>query len=309
MRRRLLSPLLPLLVIASGCNDYGYVELQVSDLFQQGGVGHYSDVLFVLDDSASMNEEQDRLLNSFAAFTDVLETTRADFQLGVVTTDADAGAALNSTILDPDNDALTDLFLEAIDVDETGSNVEQGLHQALLAVNPTRNPGFLRTGAELHVVIVSDEDDQSEQTVDFYLHELISLTGEDRVTVHSLVGDMPAGCASGISAADAGPRYLEATETTGGLSGSVCSEDFSPLLGQVGLDVADWNDRFELSRIPRLDSVEVWVDDVLMPQRDTDGWQYGARDNTIVFEGRAIPRPGMAVRVDYEIDVGGGDTG
>lgn len=291
-------------LLATGCNEYGYAELSVTDLFEQAGAGVYSDVLLVVDDSASMAEEQDRLLSSFQGFTDVLESTRADFQLGVVTTDASQGAALRTVVLDPESDDLSQVFLDAIAVGNEGSRVEQGLHQALLAVNPANNPGFLRAGAELHVVVVSDEDDQSEEEVSFYLHELQSLTGEDRVSVHALVGDLPAGCASGVSAADPGPRYLEAVEYTGGRSGSVCAEDYTPLLERVGLDVAQWNDRFVLSRIPRVDSLEVRVDQVLMPQREQDGWTWSAGDNAVVFTGRAIPRPGMAVQVSYEIDMG-----
>ncbi|MCK6502083.1 hypothetical protein L6R53_01530 [Myxococcota bacterium] len=298
-----------------GCNEYGYAELSVTDIFQQGGVGVQSDVLLVVDDSASMADEQERLVAGFAGFTDVLETTSADFQLGIVTTDAQAGATLRGEVLTPESQDLTAAFLEAVAVGTGGDRVEQGLIQALLAANPAINPGFLRPGAELHVLVVSDEDDQGDEEVAWYLHELQSLAGQDRVTVHGLVGDMPAGCASGTSAADPGPRYLEAVGSTGGRRGSVCSVDYTPVLGQVGLDVAQWNDRFVLSRIPEVETLQVRVDQVLMPQREEDGWTWSAGENAVVFTGRAIPRPGMAVQVDYEIDVGGqagtdpGDSG
>lgn len=307
----LLAPTLSVL----GCTEYGYAELSVTDLFQQGGVEVQSDVLLVVDDSASMADEQERLVAGFAGFTDVLETTSTDFQLGVVTTDAEAGAVLRGEVLTPESEDLTQAFLEAVAVGTGGDRQEQGLIQALLAVNPATNPGFLRPGAELHVLVVSDEDDQGEQDVSWYLHELQSLAGQDRVTVHGLVGDMPAGCASGISAADPGPRYLEAVGSTGGRRGSVCSLDYGPVLGQVGLDVAQWNDRFVLSRIPEVATLQVRVDQVLMPQREEDGWTWSAGENAVVFTGRAIPRPGMTVQVDYEIDVGGqagadpGDSG
>lgn len=290
---------------AAGCNEYGYAELSVTDLFQQGGVDVHSDVLLVVDDSASMADEQERLVAGFSGFTDVLETTGTDFQLGVVTTDVLAGATLRGAVLTPETEGLAEAFQAAVAVGTAGDRQEQGLIQALLAVNPSTNPGFLRPGAELHIVVVSDEDDQGEEQVDWYLHELQSLTGQERVTVHALVGDLPAGCASGISAADPGPRYLEAVVTTAGRSGSVCALDYSPVLGQVGLDVAQWNDRFVLSRIPDAQTLQVRVDQVLMHEREEDGWIWSAGENAVVFTGRAIPRPGMAVQVDYEIDIGG----
>ena len=189
-----LAALLVVAATTPGCTDYGYAELSVTDLFQQGGVGQHADILLVIDDSASMREEQDRLIASFSAFTDVLETTAADFQLGVVTTDPQAGATLRA-VIDPQTPDLGAPFGQAIAVGSEGGRVEQGLAQALTAANPATNPGFLRRGAALHIIVVSDEDDQSDQDDEFYVHELQSLAGVDRVTVHALVGDLPAGCA------------------------------------------------------------------------------------------------------------------
>lgn len=291
-----------------GCSDYGYSELTVIDLFQQGGVDQVSDILYVVDDSASMGEELPRLAENFGAFTDVLEDTRIDFQLGVVTTDSSRGATLD-TVLDPDTSDLGEAFLAALAVGDEGSRTEEGLAQALAAANPSVNPGFLRSGAELHVVVVSDEDDQSPEEPAFYAHELTTLTGSDRVTVHGIVGDLPAGCASGTSAASAGPRYLEAIGLTGGLSASICAGDYTEMLRRVGLDIAAWTDTFFLSQLPQRDTMIVRVDGVLMPQREDDGWQYLAGDNAVRFSGRAIPRPGMEIQVEYDRDVGGGDTG
>ncbi|RME24011.1 MAG: VWA domain-containing protein [Deltaproteobacteria bacterium] len=311
-----LSPLLlaAAAALSAGCTDYEYSELTVVDLFQQGGVGQVSDILYVVDDSASMAEERGRLLDNFDAFTEVLEDTRVDFQLGVVTTDATRGAGLVA-LLDDDTDDLAANFLAAIDVGDDGGRIEQGLSQALSAINPSVNPGFLRMGAELHVVVVSDEDDQSPQTPEFYTHEIQALTGVDRATIHGIVGDLPAGCVAGSTAASPGPRYLEAIETTGGLSTSICAADYREMLRRVGLEVANWNDTFLLSRLPVPDTIEVHVDDVAIPQRDEDGWTWSAGDNAIRFHGRSIPRPGMEIRVDYvpdqgeQLDTGTHDTG
>jgi hypothetical protein len=37
-----------------------------------------------------------------------------------------------------------------------------------------------------------------------------------------------------------------------------------------------------------------------MPRREVDGWTYSIGENAVVFTGRAIPRPGMGVRVTYQ---------
>jgi hypothetical protein len=41
------------------------------------------------------------------------------------------------------------------------------------------------------------------------------------------------------------------------------------------------------------------VDDVLVIERDRHGWRYEAGDNTIVFDGYAVPRPGAEIVVRY----------
>lgn len=302
--------LLPLL---AACSDYEVKNVRDEEFFEQPGELVSADILFVVDDSASMDEEQTLLVDNFAAFVAVLEETYADYQIGITTTDvsgADAGV-LRGGVLSPATDDIATAFASAAAVGTGGSREEQGMWAAVLAADPTRNPGFLRGESRFNVVFVSDEDDQSPEPVSTYLEALEALAGEGGLVVHGLVGDLPQGCASGTTAADPGIRYLDAVDITGGWSDSICARDYTPLLTQVGLDVAGWNTTFVLAGIPTVSSLEVEVDDVLIPERETDGWTYSPGENAIVFSGRAIPRPGMGVHVSYTPWVGptGDDTG
>jgi hypothetical protein len=162
----------------------------------------------------------------------------------------------------------------------------------------------MRDAAELHVVVFSDEDDQSPEPVDFYVGQLEDAAGSAGMTVHAIVGDLPEGCASGVTAADPSTRYIEAVELTGGFEDSICAQSYEGILEKVGLDVAGLNDTFLLERLPEEATLQVWVDGVLIPQRDEDGWTYAVGDNALVFTGRAIPRPGMEVFVEYELLAG-----
>ena len=58
-------------------------------------------------------------------------------------------------------------------------------------------------------------------------------------------------------------------------------------------------DTFVLSHEPDLESVEVLVDDVLIPNREVDGWTYDIGENAIVFDRYSIPRPGMEIVINY----------
>jgi hypothetical protein len=53
--------------------------------------------------------------------------------------------------------------------------------------------------------------------------------------------------------------------------------------------------------VPVEDSLEVWVDAVQIFERETDGWLYDVGENAVVFSGRAVPRAGMEVVIDYEL--------
>jgi hypothetical protein len=313
--RALPLHLVALPVLLAACSEYDYADLTRRDSFWQPGESVPVDVLFVVDDSASMDEEQTQLAASFDGFTLVLEQSYADFRLGVVTTDPDQPATFTGPVLTPDTADLAGSFAAAVAVGTSGSRDEQGLARALSAANQAINPDFLRADAQLAVVVFSDEDDHSPETVDWYLHELTVLAGSPGLAVHAIVGDMPAGCVSGISAADPGERYLTAADTTGGLSGSICASDYTDLLTRVAFDITGWNDTFLLTELPEPETLRVWVDSVAIPARDEDGWTYSLGDNAVVFHDRAVPRPGMEVVVEYEIAEGntsssaGADTG
>lgn len=291
---------------AVGCSEYEVANLREQEIFEQPGELRSADILFVVDNSPSMDEEQRLLGENFQAFVAVLTATYADFQIGITTTDvggADAGV-LRGGVLTPLTPDIAAAFEEAVAVGTDGSRDEQGLWAAVLAADPIRNPGFIRDEARLNVVFVSDEDDHSPELVATYINSLTESAGAGGFVAHALVGDLPQGCVSGTTAADAGGRYLEGVASTGGWSDSICADSYATLLTQVGLDVAGWNTTFPLTKVPQPENIVVTVDDVQIAERVVDGWQYSPGDNAIVFAGRAIPRPGMAVKVEFTPWVG-----
>lgn len=283
------------------CSETGLQNFSVHDAWQSPEEGIKADILFVVDDSASMAEEQSRLADNFEAFVRVLDGSRADWRLGITTTDATG--EFRGGILKPNQGDLQAAFEEGVKVGTNGNRNEQGFLSAAMAI--ASNPDFIRKDADLHLVFVSDEDDHSPEPMDFYRESLIENSGTGVAAFHALVGDLPEGCASGSLAAGPGTRYLEAAAATGGLTESICAEDYSPILTHVGLEVAGWQSVFALSNLAAPESLVVKVDGVTIPQRETDGWTYSLGDNAVVFTGRAVPRPGMWIEADYTRWLGG----
>ncbi len=152
------------------------------------------DYLFVVDNSASMGDNQRRLIDSFDVFIEGVQRTQQDLEsvhLGVVTTDqylaqgpgcdhvgglvtrtaghnsseADCGPYAEGHNYMTEADDFSQTFPCAAKVGTTGSSTEAPLQAVTAAVSgPLTEPGacndgFIRDDALLVVVIVTDEDD------------------------------------------------------------------------------------------------------------------------------------------------------
>jgi len=159
------------------------------------------DILFVIDDSGSMGEEQANLVSNFPRFIEILDAYRTDtgnpldYRLGVTTTGKDFTTVINFgggfplppmeiSETGPNGELIQGCgmarkWIEAADSDVSGtfscvaevgtggSSVEMPLlmtEMALTArVSDGSNAGFLREDALLAVVILTDEDDCSRE--------------------------------------------------------------------------------------------------------------------------------------------------
>ena len=278
-------------LLLTGCVDYDVVRKQDVEIFKQpvreGGV----DILWVVDSSFSMDEEQVQLASHAATFITFLSTAPVDFKLGVTTTDVAAGGMLIGPLLATDTPSLTAAFVDQVTGIGEGDRTEVGFLTAVAAAES----GQLRPGADLEIVFFTDEDDQSELTPASFIDALDSAHPEGRVVVNAITGDLPDGCASIAAAADPAPRYVDAQERTGGLRESICSYDYDAMLERMALNVLGLEVRFMLAELPELATMEVRVDGALVHRRDRHGWRYDAGDNSIVFDGYAVPPPGATI--------------
>ncbi len=311
MRGRPILALIALLASA-GCQEYGLDEVLYTDVFDQGSdEDTVADLLFVVDNSGTMSEEQHRLASSLGGLMVLLDETLADFRLGVITTDVedpDHRGRLQGEppVLGPDTPDLPGAFVANAHVGTGGSRDEQGLTALGLAmteaVDAGYNGGFFRPGARLHAVVVSDEDDHGEDGVEELLSQLaVDVPDSAQFAVHAIVGDVPDGCLAPDAVADPGPRYLEAARRSEGYSGSICLADWTPLLESIGLAALGLQDTFPLSHEPDQSTIEVRVDGVQIPERESDGWTYEPGINAVVLHGGAVPRPGMQVVITYTL--------
>jgi hypothetical protein len=294
------------------CVDYAVTRSQRLDVWTQPDRDDPVDILWVLDNSASMSEEHASLTQHAASFSDTLAAAELEFRLALVTTDpADIGEQQGST-MNEGSVGLTEMFQAAVAATGlAGTRDEAGFEAASAGASALVYPDFARESANLEVIFYSDEDDQSDIDVAGFLGELELTRPGMTARVNAIVGDEPAGCASALAAADPGTRYIAARTASGGVRESICVNDMGAMLERVANQAIGLNTTFVLTDLPLLNTLIVKIDDAEIPRRDEDGWRYDGRENAIVFAGWSIPRPGDRVTATYFNWTGGPlpDTG
>lgn len=297
-----------LLVGLLACSQVQVVAIDQGDTFTQEGGHVTTDILWVIDDSGTMSEEQQALALSLPTFLNALLQADIDFHLGVIRTDAsnpDTAGILQGepNILTRETPELATEFAETAAVGINGEREERGFSAVLTALELDSpglpNAGFVRSDAELAVLFVSDEDDQSDETVGSFVQRLQRHKGSQRLSLHALVGDVPMGCSASTGAADAGTRYLQAVDATDGVSSSICGE-LKPWMKAVVQHLAHLQDTFPLSKVPDPGSIEVRVEDVLLHEREVDGWTYLPDINAVRISGTPMPEAGQTISIVYD---------
>lgn len=287
-----------------------------------------TDVLFVVDDSASMVAEQNALGRNFTAFLEAANDGLADFHIGVTTTDispegergrlvplrapGEPAAARSAHIVTRASlpnpvEAFRQNALVGID----GALVEQGLEAAALALTAPLtardgdNQGFLREDASLALVFVSDEDDGSARPTAVYADLFRSLVDDDpnRVSASAIVGPEDTGCQGAEGRATAGNRYIEVVRELRGRVESICTTDWGDALARLSGVAFGLRSRFVLTARPESEP-EVTVDGAPRPRINAVGeetWSVDGEDGVLTFGRSFTPREGAIIEVTYPV--------
>ena len=292
-------------------------SIQVDLLKQSDGV---VDILWVVDDSGSMVNERKKLVSNFSRFLQELLALRVDFQMGVTSIVFADGGRLrgNVKILKNATPNPQQVFGDNTTFPDSRSRWEQGLRMTQFALSsPNIDPGgpnfgFLRPNAALAIIAVTNEDDSSFGTTDYYARVFRGLKGkgnENLVTFSVIGGTLPNGCVppgeAGLYGSLAEPafRYAEVASKTGGVIGSICDVSFEQTLVRIAQALNTLKRVFPLTLKPIANSVRVTVLDgattIVVPNDPVTGFQYRVDTNSVVFLGTFIPPPGSTVRIEY----------
>ncbi len=268
-----------LLVAAMGCRSEGGIQgaaqgptvanpptqepIVVVDRFRQI-VQPRVDVLFVVDNSSSMGDEQQALALNFPLFLAYFLNSGLDYHIGVVATDVElpqysgrlrSGQGVH--FIDPHTpnpEAVFNQMVAGLGV-ITGSE-ESGRAAAYMALEVNRdhpdNHGFYRDYADLHVIFVSDTDDNSlSPAYGEFLSWADNLKPDEHDVVFHAIVQRPGDTGCGFLRP--GFAYLDYVNHTGGVQGSICESDWTPVLDALGLQSTGLKQEFFLRNLPELD--------------------------------------------------------
>jgi hypothetical protein len=291
-------------------NQFGIAHLGATnqDEFAQDG-NNATDILWVVDNSCSMSEEQGSLAVNFAAFVQIVEALDMDYQIAVTTTDvADQGQFQGSVpIITTSTPDPAGTFAANSSLGVNGSGIEQGLDGAYLALtSPNIDPGganygFLRDGAGLRIIFVSDEAEQSTMLpspADFASYFQGLKPNPDHVILSDISGGL-AGCNGSGGSAGAGAGYVQASQLTGGISASICDPNWVSTLSSLAWLSLSVADTFELSQTPVEDTIEVRLStNGINFVPIFVGWTYDSALNAVVFDSDHVPDNGDVIQIE-----------
>ncbi len=275
----------------------------VTDEFIQEG-NNQTDILWVVDNSCSMIEEQGQLADDFSNFISIVDAEAVDYHIAAVTTDS-AQFLGQTKVITHSTPNGEQVFADNCQVGTNGDTTERGLlygWEALqLAVNNTApNTGFYRTVAGLRVVFVSDEMDGSSGDPLDYVADYQSLKSNPNHVILSAIcgtdGTQAEMCWGSGGQAMGGHGYVDAALATGGLLGSICESDWSTTLTSLGWMSLSLADTLPLSQEPIPSTITVDINGVHLNQ----GWYYDAVINSVVLEPDYVPGDGDQVEITYQ---------
>lgn len=285
----------------------------VSDLTQTDVIVQVTtpkvDILWMIDNSCSMSNEQSDLTENFPYFMDYFLGSGLDYHIAITSSDVSNGSNYPGaegtlvvrngiSVIETDTPNQVPQFQAMAGLGVSGRFPERGLAATYLALEvkvDTVNAGFYRDEAALHTIIISDEPDYtlaSTITQPEYVDWYDGLKPEtDMRTFSAIINGR------------VGTKYRDTAVQVGGIVWDLEQENWPALLEQLGLQAAGLKREYFLSQRPVPGTLEVSVETptgaVLRFDEDEE-YTYDPTRNSITFV-EFIPEALSKVVLHYEL--------
>ncbi len=271
------------------------------------------DVLWTIDNSCSMSEEQAALTQNFQTFMNFFLGSGLDYHVGVISTDDNdqnhmgkLREVATQRWIDEDTADPINVFSGMANLGTSGSATESGRSTTYRAIELRKdlyNAGFIREEAGLHIIVISDEQDSSGNdpiTRNEFGEYLRNLRPEEgMVTFSSIVN--PPNCGLCGGGGTPGTEYIAVTDYVGGIFWDIRDADWAQVLEQLGVQAAGLKHEFFLTELPVPGTIEVATEEngAVFTFIEDEDWTYNPSRNSVIFA-EYVPEPLAEVHITYE---------
>jgi hypothetical protein len=303
-----------------GCGNGASSSFDVDQSSQKFGqkilYNNKVDIVWIVDNSSSMQQQQNRLSQQIPTLVAALQSLKMDYHMVAITTsmglDGNGGRFVGSpAILTSATPDLQNVLASRIVQGEGGSNNERGLLSLETVLSPGylagEGAGFLREDALLAVISLSDEDDKSEHsasTVAAFLDHLKPEVNNGRKSwIFNFIGvlDNSSQCRTYNDYSEPGLKMIQLAQLSGGNTESICSNTLGSAVNNIKARIVQILTDFYLASRPLEATIRVAVNGQLVEKSSTNGWSY-FQDGTkyvVRFNGTAVPPADADIRIDF----------
>jgi hypothetical protein len=255
------------------------------------------DILFAVDQSCSMDTITQPLATAFSDFITQINSVTQGWHIGVVTED---DGCFNGGVLTETSTDYESTFEWAVNTGGCTGGHPSCDTEALLKLSNTAlqntytngcNDNFLRSGAMLHIIVVSDEKERSGVAVGTYLNAYSAYVTTNSLLKVSAIVDINGQCGDGSGAG----IYDDAATWTNGEILDVCTSDWANKTADLAMASLTAINEYALTDTPDPTSIIVTVDGTQW----TQDWHYDSTNNTIIFD--IEMSTGQIIEVDYGV--------
>jgi len=282
--------------------DTEYGEIWVDHFTQPLSVDGV-DILWIIDTSGSMNRYDPQLIAGIEAM--MLALPPSGWRLAMLSNDPYKASIEAQFPLVPGDDIADAMDMYAA---MGRGHREEGFDSAYeYIVNNSYASTWMRPDAALLVVMVSDEEDQSDEHFldvdDFKSWYASQRSGSAFLSSINNVTAADSVCEHPVNSIDIGDRYMEATNYFSGVIVDICAEDWSPGVADASAQLEP-HESWELTYEPSDEaSIRVFQNGIL-----NWDWYYEPSDNKVYFT--VIPAGNVLVEIGYHYEPDdSGDTG
>lgn len=281
-----------------------------------------ADILFVVDNSGSMNVHQRNLSANINQFTrEFLRAPVLDYNIAVVSTDVDGisnpccgkfmSKGSNPKVVNRRTPNATRVLAENLILGINGSGTEAPFDATRMALDPAllagHNAGFSRKHSAIVTIFITDAEDQSDIDPLGLYNLLLSKKAGRKKKVFAFGALIPTSETNCDRDAFQSPTLIEEFLAMFNMfpynEMNLCATDFGKRLADAAASIVnEVGNKIYLSRRPDIATLRVTYGAADLPNHPDTGWTFDPRENAIVL-GRNVDwesqPPDSEIKVHY----------